>query len=84
MSQPRHPKPAAPPAAPAKPVRLTLDLDQAAYAQLRDWTTTNRVAGSDVLRAAIAHLAANPATLDDVIARAKEAKNERDRRRLGK
>jgi hypothetical protein len=38
----------------------------------------------DVVRAAIAHLAAHPPALDDVLGRAKAAKTERDRRRLGK
>lgn len=76
---------APPPAAiPARSVRVTVDLGDGDYDQLRTWATTARVAGSDVVRAAIAHLAANPPALDDVLGRAKAAKTERDRRRLGK
>jgi hypothetical protein len=48
------------------------------------WATSARVAGSDVLRAAIAHLAANRPGLDDVLSRARTAKTERGRRRLGR
>ena len=75
---------AAPPPAPVKSVRVTVDLGDGDYDQLRTWATNARVAGSDVVRAAIAHLAANPPALDDVLGRAKAAKTERDRRRLGK
>jgi hypothetical protein len=74
----------APPPPPAKSVRVTVDLDDADYAQLRAWATSARVAGSDVLRAAIAHLADNSRGLDDVLGRARTAKTQRDRRRLGK
>jgi hypothetical protein len=81
----RRRQPAAPPAAaPAKSVRVTVDLGDGDYEQLRTWATNARVAGSDVVRAAIAHLAAHPPALDDVLGRAKAAKTERDRRRLGK
>lgn len=75
---------ATPPPAPVKSVRVTVDLGDGDYDQLRTWATNARVAGSDVVRAAIAHLAANPPALDDVLGRAKAAKTERDRRRLGK
>lgn len=82
----RRRQPAAAPAkaAPARSVRVTVDLGGDDYDQLRTWATSARVAGSDVLRAAIAHLAEHPGALKDVLSRAHAAKAERDRRRLGK
>lgn len=85
-SKPRPlPSPAARAAvAPTKSVRVTVDLADGDYERLRTWAISGRVTGSDIIRAAIAHLADNRPGLDDVLGRARTAKTERDRRRLGK
>lgn len=80
----RQPAATPPPPVPARSVRVTVDLGDDDYDQLRAWATSARAAGSDVMRAAIAHLAEHPRALEDVLGRARAAKTERDRRRLGK
>jgi hypothetical protein len=73
-----------PASAAARSVRVTVDLGADDYEMLRAWATSARAAGSDVMRAAIGHLAEHPRALEDVLGRASAAKTERDLRRLGK
>jgi hypothetical protein len=83
-SRRRRPAVPKPVTAQARSVRVTVDLGADDYEMLRAWATSARAAGSDVMRAAIGHLAEHPLALEDVLGRASAAKTERDRRRLGK
>ena len=52
--------PAGPPARPEKPVRFTLDLDQAQHTFLKTWAAHRGVGGAQVLRALLQELEDDP------------------------
>ncbi len=66
--------PAGPPPRPEKPVRFTLDLDQAQHTFLKTWAAHRGVGGAQVMRALLQELEDNPDLAVRIRTRAQAAK----------
>ncbi len=66
--------PAGPPPRPDKPVRFTLDLDQAQHTFLKTWAAHRGVGGAQVMRALLQELEDNPDLAVRIRTRAQAAK----------